>query len=46
MHTTTMGSLVSKVKRKEEVTFAFLGGGLMLLLAASGDRVVTFPRLP
>jgi Ca-activated chloride channel family protein len=41
-----MGSLVSKVQRKEEVTFAFLGGGLVLLLAAAGIAVVTFPRLP
>jgi Ca-activated chloride channel family protein len=41
-----MGSLVSKVKRKEEVTFAFLGGGLVLLLAAAGIAIVTFPRLP
>ena len=41
-----MGSLVSKVERKQEVTFAFLAGGLVLLLAASGIAVVTFPRLP
>jgi Ca-activated chloride channel family protein len=41
-----MGSLVSKVKRKEEVTYAFLGGGLVLLLAAAGIAIVTFPRLP
>jgi Ca-activated chloride channel family protein len=41
-----MGSLVSKVKRKQEVTFAFLGGGLVLLLAAAGSAAVTFPRLP
>ena len=41
-----MGSLVSKVKRKQEVTFAFLAGGLVLLLAAAGIAVVTFPRLP
>lgn len=41
-----MDSLVSKVKRKEEVTFAFLAGGLALLLAASAIAVVTFPRLP
>jgi Ca-activated chloride channel family protein len=41
-----MGSLVSKVKRKEEVTYAFLGGGIVLLLAAAGIAVVTFPRLP
>jgi Ca-activated chloride channel family protein len=41
-----MGSLVSKVKRKQEVTFAFLAGGLLLLLAAAGIAVVTFPRLP
>ena len=33
-----MGSLVSKVKRKQEVTFAFLAGGLVLLLAAAADR--------
>ena len=41
-----MGTLVSKVKRKEEVTFAFLAGGLVLLLAASAIGVLTFPRLP
>ena len=41
-----MGSLVSKVKRKQEVTFAFLAGGLVLLLAAAAVAVVTFPRLP
>jgi Ca-activated chloride channel homolog len=41
-----MGSVVSKVKRKQEVTFAFLAGGLVLLLAASAIAVVTFPRLP
>jgi Ca-activated chloride channel family protein len=41
-----MGSLVSKVERKQEVTFAFLGGGLVLLLIASAIAVVTFPRLP
>jgi Ca-activated chloride channel family protein len=41
-----MGYVVSKVKRKQEVTFAFLAGGFVLLLAASGIAVVTFPRLP
>ena len=41
-----MGSLVSKVKRKQEVTFAFLGGGLVLLLSAAAIGVITFPRLP
>jgi Ca-activated chloride channel family protein len=41
-----MGSLVSKVERKQEVTFAFLAGGLVLLLVASAIAVVTFPRLP
>lgn len=41
-----MDSLVSKVERKQEVTFAFLAGGLVLLLAASAVAVVTFPRLP
>ena len=41
-----MGSLVSKVERKQEVTFAFLAGGLVLLLAAAAIGVVTFPRLP
>ena len=41
-----MGSLVSKVERKQEVTFAFLAGGLVLLLAASAIAVITFPRLP
>ena len=42
----SMGSLVSKVEREQEVTFAFLAGGLLLLLAASAVAVVTFPRLP
>ena len=41
-----MGSLVSKVERKEEVTYAFLAGGLVLLLAAAAISVITFPRLP
>jgi Ca-activated chloride channel family protein len=41
-----MGSLVSKVEREQEVTFAFLAGGLVLLLGAAGVAVVTFPRLP
>ena len=41
-----MGSLVSKVERKQEVTFAFLAGGLVLLLAAAAIAVITFPRLP
>ena len=41
-----MGSLVSKVERKQEVTFAFLAGGLLLLLGAAATAVVTFPRLP
>ena len=41
-----MGSLVSKVERKQEVTFAFLAGGLVLLLAAAASAAVTFPRLP
>ncbi len=41
-----MGSLVSKVERKQEVTFAFLAGGLLLMLAAAAVAVVTFPRLP
>ena len=43
---TSMGSLVSQVERKQEVTFAFLAGGLLLLLAASAVAVITFPRLP
>ena len=42
----SMGTLVSKVEREQEVTFAFLAGGLVLLLAASAVAVVTFPRLP
>ena len=42
----SMGTLVSKVERKQEVTFAFLAGGLVLLLAASAVAVITFPRLP
>ncbi len=41
-----MGSLVSKVERRQEVTYAFLAGGLVLLLAAAAVAVVTFPRLP
>ena len=41
-----MGSLVSKVERKQEVTFAFLAGGLVLMLAAAAVAVITFPRLP
>ena len=41
-----MGSLVSKVERKQEVTYAFVAGGLVLLFAAAAIGVVTFPRLP
>jgi Ca-activated chloride channel family protein len=41
-----MGSLVSKVERKQEVTYAFVAAGLVLLLAAAAIGVVTFPRLP
>ena len=41
-----LGSLVTKVERKQEVTFAFLAGGLVLLLAAAAIAVITFPRLP
>ncbi len=41
-----LGSLVSKVERKREVTFAFLAGGLVLMLGATAIAVVTFPRLP
>lgn len=41
-----MGSLVSKVKRKREVTFAFVAGGLLLMLGAAAIGAVTFPRLP
>jgi Ca-activated chloride channel family protein len=41
-----LGSLVSRVERKQEVTFAFLAGGLVLLLGAAAVAVVTFPRLP
>jgi Ca-activated chloride channel homolog len=41
-----MGSLVSKVERKQEVTYAFVAGGLVLLLAAAAIAVITFPRLP
>jgi Ca-activated chloride channel homolog len=41
-----MGSLVSKVERKQEVTYAFVACGLVLLLAAAAIGVVTFPRLP
>jgi Ca-activated chloride channel family protein len=41
-----MGSVVSKVERKQEVTHAFLGGGLLLLLGAAAIAALTFPRLP
>jgi Ca-activated chloride channel family protein len=41
-----MGSLVSQVKRKQEITFAFLAGGLVLLLSAAAIGAITFPRLP
>lgn len=41
-----LGSLVSKVERPQEVTVAFLGAGLLLLLAAGAVGAVTFPRLP
>ena len=41
-----LGSVVSKVERKQEVTYAFLGAGIVLLLAAAAIGVVTFPRLP
>jgi Ca-activated chloride channel homolog len=41
-----MGSVVSKVERKQEVTFAFLAGGLVLLLGAAAAAAITFPRLP
>ena len=41
-----LGSVVSKVERKQEVTYAFLGTGIVLLLAAAAIAVVTFPRLP
>jgi Ca-activated chloride channel family protein len=42
----SMGTLVSKEKRKQEVTHAFLGGGLALLLGAAALAALTFPRLP
>jgi Ca-activated chloride channel homolog len=41
-----LGSLVSKVEREQEVTVAFLAGGLVLLLGAAAIGVLTFPRLP
>jgi Ca-activated chloride channel homolog len=41
-----MGSVVSQVERKQEVTFAFLAGGLVLLLGAAAAAAITFPRLP
>ncbi len=41
-----LGSLVAKVERPQEVTAAFLAVGLVLLLAAAGVAVATFPRLP
>jgi len=41
-----LGSLVSQVERKQEVTAWFLAGGLVLLLAAGAVGVATFPRLP
>jgi Ca-activated chloride channel homolog len=42
----SMDSLVSKVERKQEVTHAFLAGGLVLLLGAAALAALTFPRLP
>ncbi len=41
-----LGSLVSKVEREQEVTVAFLAGGIVLLLAAAAVGALTFPRLP
>jgi Ca-activated chloride channel family protein len=41
-----MDSLVSKVERKQEVTYAFVAGGLVLMLAAAAVAAITFPRLP
>ena len=41
-----LGSLVTKVKRREEVTFLFVGAGLVLLLGAFVVSALTFPRLP
>jgi len=41
-----LGSLVSQVERRQEITFVFLAAGLVLLLAAAAVSVVTFPRLP
>jgi Ca-activated chloride channel homolog len=41
-----LGSLVSKVERKQEVTVAFVGLGAVLLLAAAAVSALTFPRLP
>ena len=37
---------MSKVKRKQEITYGFVAGGLVLLLAAAAIGIVTFPRLP
>ncbi|MBA2333068.1 MAG: VWA domain-containing protein [Actinobacteria bacterium] len=42
----SLGSLVSKVQRDQEVTVAFLGIGTVLLLAAAAVGALTFPRLP
>ena len=39
-----MGSLVSKVERKQEVTFAFVAGGLVLMLAAAAVAVDHVPE--
>jgi len=41
-----LGSLVSKVEREQEVSFAFVGAGLALLLGAAAVGALTFPRLP
>jgi Ca-activated chloride channel family protein len=42
----TLDSLVTKVKRREEVTFLFVGAGVILLFAALVATAVAFPRLP
>lgn len=41
-----LGSLVSKVERRQEVTHFFVGAGIAFLLAAMVVSALAFPRLP
>ncbi|MBA2463034.1 MAG: VWA domain-containing protein [Actinobacteria bacterium] len=41
-----LGSLVSKVERRQEVTHFFIGAGAAFLLAAMVASALAFPRLP